>query len=67
MRVMVCIEMEVDANTTKRSEIKAAVKRELVRYARHVKAGPEDTAPDAKEFLLNAVDNDKFIVRAPEK
>lgn len=56
MKFMLVIPVDLEVQTTKRSEIKAAMKRKLVELARN----------GASEFLRQAANTDGFLVRANE-
>jgi hypothetical protein len=57
MRMMICIPIDIDCNTTARKEIRAAMRRELINIARGEQPG---------EWLRGIVDDDTFVIRAPE-
>lgn len=57
MKMMLCIELDIQADTTSRHEIRRAMKRKVIELARE----------QPETFLRSIVDDDNFIVRAPEK
>ena len=59
MKMMLCVEIDVDITSTRRAEIKKAVERRLVELARMEK--------EPGQYLRNLADTGAFLVRAPEQ
>lgn len=59
MKMMLCVPVDVEVTSTRRSEIRQALKRRLIDLARAEK--------DPGAFLREVVDRDEFLVRAPEQ
>lgn len=58
MKMLVCIPLEVDANTTARKEIRRAARVEILALARDPSR--------AAMFFRDMLNTDEFLVRAPE-